>query len=262
MDIPQRLKKRAIKTLYVGPYFYGNVTPDRIRYLVDATGIDRRVNMDLKPCLVSVMFKEWFEKFHTSPKYFFALFFVSAFSYLAFIKREEYVLFSTGLSLMGLEMLIIFTFQIIYGYIYLRIGAIITVFLLGLLPGSILGIKAKKNIITKLFLSELIILLMLFMYLMALSHIEKVPIVLFFLYPFFFSLICGFQFPVIAKIIGEEKSPAASLFAADLIGASIGTILIGIILIPFYGIKYATLGIILFKTTSIIISSFAKEKQV
>ncbi len=261
MNIPQRLRKKAIKTLYAGPYFYGNVTPDRIRYLLDITGTDKRINLDLKPCLVSIMLAEWFEKFHTSPKYFFALFFALAFIYLVLIRREEYVLFSTGLSLMGLEMLIIFTFQIIYGYIYLRVGAIITVFLLGLLPGSILGIRAKRRLKTRLLLSELIILLMLLAYFMALSHIEEVPYLLFFIYPFFFSLVCGFQFPVIARIIGEERSPAASLFAADLIGASIGTILIGIILVPFYGIRYAILCIALFKITSICVSFFIKERQ-
>lgn len=261
-DIPLRLQKKSIKTLYVGPYFYGNVTPDRIRSITGAIGADKRINTDLTPCLISVILKEWFEKFHTSPRYFFILFFVTASIYLALIRKEEYVLFSTGLSLMGLEMLIIFTFQIIHGYIYLRVGAVITTFLLGLLPGSILGIKAKTNMTRKLHLSELVILLLLSMFVVSLSYIRSIPSVLFFIYSFLFSLICGFQFPVIARIIGEEKSPAANLFAADLVGASIGTILIGVILVPFYGIRYSILGIILFKITSATASFFIKERHI
>ena len=40
---------------------------------------------------------------------------------------------------MGSEILVIFAFQIYFGYIYLQIGIIITVFLAGLLPGAWLG---------------------------------------------------------------------------------------------------------------------------
>ena len=49
--------------------------------------------------------------------------------YLLFIKKEEYVLFSIGLTTMGVEMPVILTFQVIYGTIYLKVGTIITVFL-------------------------------------------------------------------------------------------------------------------------------------
>ena len=52
------------------------------------------------------------------------------------MKREEYLLFSTGFATMGLEMAIIFAFQIIYGYIYTMVGAIITVFLFGASSGG------------------------------------------------------------------------------------------------------------------------------
>ena len=46
---------------------------------------------------------------------------------------------------MGLEMAIIFAFQIMYGYIYMAIGAIITSFLFGLLPGAMVGKKWKAG---------------------------------------------------------------------------------------------------------------------
>ena len=49
------------------------------------------------------------------------------------MKKEEYVLFTTGFAAMGSEMLVIFVFQVLYGYIYLQIGAIITA---GLVPNQ------------------------------------------------------------------------------------------------------------------------------
>jgi hypothetical protein len=136
------------------------------------------------------------------------------------------------------------------------VGIIITIFLLGLLPGSLLGIRIKEKTKTGLVVSELTIIIMLLVCFMGLEHMKKgLSVYAFLIYPLFFSFICGFQFPVIAKIIGEGKSPAASCFAADLVGASIGTILIGIILIPIYGVKWAILGIIMFKISSTFVAS-------
>ena len=37
---------------------------------------------------------------------------------------------------MGVAMLVIFAYHVIYGYIHLKIGAIITAFLPGLFPGA------------------------------------------------------------------------------------------------------------------------------
>ena len=251
-DIPKRLKTLHIKTVYAGPYFYGNVTPDRIAYLKKVILSDKRVNTDLTPVLVSVAIQEWFEKFHTKPVYFFAILFAGCLVYLMFIKKEEYLLFSTGLSLMGVEMLVIFLFQICYGYVYLKVGTIISLFLLGLLPGAFFGIKSKGYSKKWLILSEVGILSMLGICLFGIFFLDRIPKWLFFLYPFLFSLLCGLQFPMVAEIIGEEHSPASKLFAADLIGASFGTILVST-LVPFCGIISAVLGLVLFKIASAVI---------
>ncbi len=253
-DIPRRLNKLHIKTLYVVPYFYGNVTPDRIRLLKKAILSDTEINTDFKPCLVKVVFQEWFKKFNTSPFYLIFSLASLLFLYLVFIKREEYVLFSTGFSLMGLEMLCILLFQILYGYVYLKVGAIITAFLIGLFPGSLIGIKVRKSAKRYLLITELLILALLISCPLYLSITKNIPKILFLLYPFIFSLICGIQFPVLAQIIGEEKSPASRLFASDLIGASFGTVIIGIVAIPFFGLFSALLLIITLKITSLLIT--------
>jgi spermidine synthase len=129
---------------------------------------------------------------------------------------------------MGVEMLILFSFQVLYGYIYLKVGAIITCFLLGLLPGAVLGNRWKKRGKHVLMNAEVGMLLLLAVYLIwARFYQSTVPELIFLLYGFSFSLLCGVQFPVAAEIIGEEKSPAAGLFAADLVGAGAGTLAIG-----------------------------------
>jgi len=82
---------------------------------------------------------------------------------------------------------------------------------------------------------------------------SMMPETAFLLYGFTFSLLCGLQFPIAAEIIGEEKSPAAGLFAADLVGAGAGTLAIGTLLIPIFGIQVAIIALILIKTASTIV---------
>ena len=65
--------------------------------------------------------------------------------YLFKITKEELVLYTTGGCAMGTEILVIFAFQIFFGYIYLQIGWIITVFLAGLLPGAVLGERLRSR---------------------------------------------------------------------------------------------------------------------
>jgi len=54
-------------------------------------------------------------------------------------------LFSTGFLTMGSEILVIFVYQILYGYIYVQIGLIVTIFLAGLMPGAMLGEKLRRG---------------------------------------------------------------------------------------------------------------------
>jgi len=153
-------------------------------------------------------------------------------------------------------MLIIFTFQVIYGYIYLRIGAVVTAFLLGLLPGAILGRSYKVQ--SGLMASEIIILGLLFIFLAwSVFFKTEIPQAWFFIYCFLFSFCCGFQFPVITGIIGESSRPITGCLAADFAGAAVGTILVGAFLIPSIGIWASITFLILIKISSFLTLLFS-----
>ncbi len=253
-DIPARLERKSIETAYISGFFYGNVTEERIQHLAEALEKKGHVNRDLKPRLMNIVFHEWFMKYGSSPTYFIVIFVMLTATYIVFLRREEYLLFSTGLSTMGVEMLIIFSFQIIYGYIYLQIGAIVTSFLLGLLPGAILGHRMKTKDLGKLLMSEAILLFLLLLFFVWIVYLKGEPHPLAFLcYGFFFSLLCGFQFPVAAGTIGEQSSPAAGCLAADLCGAAVGTLAVGTLLIPLLGIRSAVIFLLLVKISSSIL---------
>ena len=138
-DVPARLTLKSVKTSYVEGFYHGNVTQERIEGLQKKLDPKAPANTDFEPRIMSALFQEWFAKHGSSPKVFGLVTLGLTILYLIFLRREEYVLFTTGLANMGVEMLMIFTFQVMYGYIYLKLGAIVTAFLMGLLPGALFG---------------------------------------------------------------------------------------------------------------------------
>ena len=249
--IPERLKSKGISTAYIDGFFHGNVTEERILKLRAQLDQNKTLNTDFNPRLMHLVFREWFTQYGATPAYFIWSVAGLLLFYFIFMKKEEYILFSTGFSAMGLEMAIIFAFQIIYGYIYMAIGAIITVFLLGLLPGAMVGKKWKAGNGIKMGLSEAALLALLASF-FSWSWWFKAPLhpSWFLVFSFVFSFFCGFQFPVVANMIGEARSPAAGCLAADLCGAAVGTLAVGTLLIPLWGMGAAVLGLMLVKGSS------------
>jgi spermidine synthase len=261
-DIPARLESKSIQTAYVQGFYHGNVTKERISKLQGILDEKEYINTDFEPRVMNVVFQEWFMKHGTSPKAFFLVLLGLTLLYLIFMKKEEYILFSTGLATMGVEMLVIFTFQVMYGYIYLKIGAIVTVFLLGLLPGAMVGNLYKEGNIGRLMMSEIIFLGLLLIFFVWVKFFRGELSQFYFLaYCFVFSFFCGFQFPVAANIIGERQSPAAGCLAADLTGAAVGTVATGTLLIPLWGIQSAIIFLILIKISSNMVLLFSKIKR-
>jgi spermidine synthase len=259
-DIPSLLKAKGISTSYVEGFFHGNVTADRIKQLSDRLDPHESLNADFEPGLMSIVFEEWFTRHGAHPGWFFGVISGLALLYLFFVKRAEYILFSTGFATMGVEMLIIFAFQVIYGYIYLEIGAVVTAFLLGLLPGAMAGQRSRSRLRLQIGASEMALLSLLITFFVWATHVKTEPHPLYFLlFCFVFSFFAGFQFPVAAKIIGEETSPAAGCLAADLCGAAVGTLITGTLLIPLWGIRAAAIVLILVKISSMMLILFNRK---
>lgn len=250
-DIPRLLKQRHIPTVFIKGFYRGNVTQERIKAIEEGLDPEEPINRDFEPRLMNIAFNEWFSTYDTTPwPFIFALGGLSLL-YLILIRWEEYVLFSSGFVTMGMEMSVIFSFQVIYGYIYLQIGAIVTAFLMGLLPGALAGQRWRLGASSKILLSDGLVLLLTFGFFLWIfwARFGFHPWHFLF-FSFLFSFFCGFQFPVAAEIIGEKKSPAAGCLAADLWGAAVGTIATGTILIPLMGMKYALFFLVLVKISS------------
>ena len=259
-DIPERLERKSVPTVYVSGYYRGDVTGDRIAMLQKAVTADEHVNTDFQPKVINLVFREWFTRHGTSPRPFLLGLAVLTAVYLLFMKREEYVLFSTGFATMGAEMLVIFSFQALHGYVYLKIGAIVTAFLAGLLPGALAGTLSRDKGGRGLLAADMVLVICLMaVYAWLRFFGGTIHSAWFLVYGFIFSFFCGFQFPSATDLIGEDKSPAAGCLAADLTGAALGTLVVGAILIPLLGLQTATIILILVKISSNMMILFRRE---
>lgn len=252
LDMPARLAERGITSHYIRGYFDGNLTAERIAQLNALVAVPAALNTDFRPRLMGIMFDQWFARFDTSPILFFALLAVVLTLYLLRTTRAAFVLFSTGFMTMGSEILVIFAFQVLFGYIYFQIGLIVTVFLAGLLPGAWLGARAVSQARRVLAAGDGLLILCLAGFSLALATLGmRLPAVFFLVFGFLVALVCGFQFPLALAIEGGHGRAVSRTFAADLLGAAAGTLVTSVVLIPYVGLFWTTAALIGMKLISL-----------
>jgi len=259
-DIPGLLENKKISTSYISGYYDGNITLERINRLNHQLLPSVPLNSDFSPHLVRILLDEWFSIFSTSPVLFVLILSVINIVYFFFISKEEFVLYTTGGFTMGTEILVIFAFQIFFGYIYLQIGLIITVFLAGILPGAFYGEYLRKRGKQILVFTDMMLIALMMLFIGGITLFSNhLSGNVFLAFGFVVSLVCGCQFPVALHLQGGTKPAAIKMFSADLIGAAYGTLVTSILLIPFAGILWSAIGLILLKTISLIILNSKHE---
>jgi len=146
-------------------------------------------------------------------------------------------------TLLGLEILFIFCFQIFYGYIYHYLALLIASIMLGIAIGNYWAWKKIKK--TEIKIRSLIIiysclaLLCLFV-LIALKY----SLSLWLIAPFLAGILIGLEFPLTNALFlknqKQKEQKTGLIYSADLIGSCLGAILIPLFFIPFFGV-YTTL---------------------
>lgn len=261
-DIPGRLEQKGIQTDYVAGYFYGNVSTERIADLARQILPDIPVNRDTEPYLMRLVFAQWFAKFATSPHWLYLIMGVLLAGYAVRMSRAEYLLFSTGFMTMGSEIMVVFAFQIFFGYIYSQVSLIVTIFLAGLLPGALLGQKLQLRATQVLKWTEgLLITLVVLLALMILPENAQPSSGSLLLFGFCVSFLCGCQFPLALKTGGEHQARVAYAFSADLIGAACGALLVSVLLIPYMGLAGTLLALIGLKVSSLLVVGLRSERS-
>ena len=298
----EHLKEREISTKFVSEHFLPDrLSPMRMEYLENAiyeggrqaiTSEMSRMNYDLKPISYFYNTILWSKQFQSIEKSVFlflskikpfwfigVIVLIFALSFLiCSISRSRLpnlslsAIFMAGFTSIFLEILIVLSFQIFYGYIYSKIGLILTLFMLGLALGAFLiqkragqkRLNFKNLILIQLFQVILVSFLLFFvLYFSQTSPPEFLVEGILLLVITFSGIIGGMEFTLANHLFLEKKTTkrAGTGYSIDLFGSSLSSILASAILIPLLGIP-TTLIIILVINSLCFFFLFAHRKVV
>jgi spermidine synthase len=257
MDIPKLLSLKNIETNYIQYFFDGDISKQRIQYIHHQLIDSAEINQDYQPVLVRQTVEKWLSVFHTDLTFFLIILIFLCCFYILIIRSTEFVLFSSGMTVMGFEILLIFLFQMTFGYVYYQVCWIVTFFLIGLLPGayfSMIIIKKHKESGKKLMIiCDLAMIVLIIFFVLILTWFQNCLHVFFFsFYGLLLSMLCGFQFPIALHQQSGKVSTITRFFAADILGAAFGIIFVSIVGIPFCGLLWTALGLGLLKCFSLL----------
>jgi len=252
----KRLEDSKIKTEFIQYYLPGKITEDRIDYILSVVKgrEDVRVNEDFKPVSHYYYLKYYLSLFNldfTFTLVIILLILILTF-YLTKFKPLPLSIFVVGFSGMALEFILILGFQILYGYVYEKIGVIITAFMLGIFLSSYYVTKKIRSRgfstadITRFQFLLSLYPLILSLILLGISRISEASIIFLsveILFPVLTSILgalVGAIFPLAVKIyFGKKKDIAKTislLYSIDLIGSCLGAYTGSVILIPSLGV--------------------------
>ena len=271
--ISGQLKERHIKTKYVRDYYLTfKLMPDRRAQLqsVLKNFFFPKINEDFKPMAYFFDMVLWSSKFSASlgakisrliklsSLKFSLLFFLLWTLFLSplLLRRSTaslrsfapLAMFTVGFTVIGLELIILIAFQVEYGYIYYRIALFIALFMVGMAVGSWLGLRVLPHVRAVAVLKRLLAIHAGFVLIAALL----IPIlrfsageaghVVFWLSAILSGGLGGFAFPLLSRLFFENNADhenAGTLYAWDLIGALVGSLLSSLVLIPIYGLLFS-----------------------
>jgi len=174
-----------------------------------------------------------------------------------------YAILTTGILGMTCDLVIIFIYQSLYGYVYHHIALLITAFMAGLTLGGWLMTKrlsGMKNKKLKFALLEAGLIVFSLAIIPLFVYLGKSKLNLSFIF-FPLSAISGFlvgsEFPLANSLyqIKNSTQTAGLLYALDLLGSWIGALIVSVALIPIVGLVQTCIFLAILKLSSLILIS-------
>jgi spermidine synthase len=252
-DIADRIEEAGVQTQLVNRhYLSGTLTPDRLADMNRAVAANLAVNKDFSPVLYYYHLLYWISQFKGRFGVLGGVLLLFFLIYLLRIRAVPFAIFTTGFAASALEVILLVGFQILYGYVYHRVGLIVTMFMLGLAVGSfamnrMLPRRNRRDLVKIEFGVALLAAVLPFM-LMGLGHLGSgiassisahvaIPLLTFIL-----AVLVGMEFPLAGKADFRGVAPtAARLYTADFVGACLGALMVSTILIPVIGVVWVCL---------------------
>jgi len=160
--------------------------------------------------------------------------------------------FSTGFSVMVLQICLIFAFQSVYGFVYEVIGVISALFMGGLAAGTLVSNRHLRGHINSTTLVYVQLALAIFGIIMAVGlpmiiQLQVLPLIFiaFSLLLIMAGTLNGLSFPIASGILlslsKRADQSAGFVYSGELIGACAGAILASVVMVPIWGMIMGSL---------------------
>lgn len=254
-NITTLIEEKGLPTRYVNKYYLSDeVLARRSKFITERLEKRGAVNKDFFPIAYHRSLLLWISQFDRSiwawPIAAFALIIMAV--TLRYLTPITAGIFVGGFSASALEVVLLLSFQVLYGFVYQMLSIIITAFMAGLAFGALGGARwlsgnvMKKYILSQYalaFLSFLLPLLLLGGKVAIGAHISLTPF--FIVTTFILAGIIGTEFSFASHLsAGTPIRRAAQIYGLDLIGSALGAIIVSVFIIPLWGLLWSctTLG--------------------
>ena len=184
------------------------------------------------------------------------------------------VIGSTGLAGMTLELLLIFGFQVVYGYVFYEIALLLTAFMAGIAAGSVLAAASLRRVqeefillLTEAGLALYVVLVIAIFHLLSFSLTAR-PIalhLLFLVLLFASGIFIGLEFPLASSIYRSARPlqrRVGALYAADLVGGCAGGLFVGLLFFPLLGLFSTLFLMVLLKACTFIFLFLHRKRAI
>ncbi|MEE8637797.1 MAG: hypothetical protein V3T21_02015, partial [Candidatus Margulisiibacteriota bacterium] len=250
--------------------------PDKVKYVKEAVSFkdSTPLNTDLKPISYYFELLIWTSYFYSPLKNFFYAMMKLNFTYFLLILvaifaavklislKAKRIILPVIISLLGftgmcVQLIVIYTFQSLHGYVYQIIGLLTTAFIAGLAMGSFLIYRQYDQIKDPLRMLKNLLWLLLLNIAMIFILLKIFPLPL---ASFLVSLPIGAAFPLAVKIHEKYRSEIGSLagilYGSDLLGGALAAIITTILFIPIFGILN-TFGVAITLAAAALVMSYS-----
>jgi spermidine synthase len=243
-NISSKISDMGIENEYINQYYIqDDLLEMRSETITESLIRPKHLNHDLKPLSYQQQVNYWLKYFKGKfwvPALLAMLFIIFIFYKLNILSKAMFV---AGFSASGLEILIMFSLQVIFGNIYYLTGIVFVFFMLGLAIGAIYSERIIKSFrIKTLSINHMILIVfsLLFVSLIfAGTNIQGdiITYTLFALLTTILGAITGTEFFLVSKLVkGNYGSVSGNTYSSDLIGSAAGAFIITIYIVPWLGL--------------------------
>ncbi|MFC1733073.1 fused MFS/spermidine synthase [candidate division KSB1 bacterium] len=270
LNIADKIMRSGINNTYVNQYYIiDDILKQRSELIIESLDDKVKVNKDFNPTTYYFQLLHWLSLDKVNFRIPFVLILLITIIVLIRLKPVTLGLFTGGFSASSLEIILLISFQIIFGYVYLITGIIITLFMAGLALGSFSVFKLFRVNYINYAMTSVIIGIIAFSIPFVLNFITKEQIstfpiqLIFYFLTILIAMVIGVQFAFASILRTRDISRiAGENYSIDLFGSALGALLITILLIPFLGITYTVIVIAILNLITALIITITGKKYV